>query len=114
MTTNILLIRYLNVYNSISNSFEVCHTDWCQYTRNSRYDNQFKKKHQWSLLHRAVILVGIETTVVFWPVRLKESGRVLFFRFELWDCGESAIRRFDHMLPVSISIILQRYLHSQG
>uniref|UniRef100_A0A673IWQ6 Ciliogenesis and planar polarity effector 2 n=1 Tax=Sinocyclocheilus rhinocerous TaxID=307959 RepID=A0A673IWQ6_9TELE len=42
---------------------------------------------------------GIETTVVFWPVRLKESGRVLFFRFELWDCGESAIRRFDHMLP---------------
>uniref|UniRef100_A0A671QR98 Ciliogenesis and planar polarity effector 2 n=1 Tax=Sinocyclocheilus anshuiensis TaxID=1608454 RepID=A0A671QR98_9TELE len=42
---------------------------------------------------------GIETTVVFWPVRVKESGRVLFFRFELWDCGESAIRRFDHMLP---------------
>ncbi|XP_043098384.1 ciliogenesis and planar polarity effector 2 isoform X1 [Puntigrus tetrazona] len=42
---------------------------------------------------------GIETTVVFWPARLKESGRVLFFRFELWDCGESAIRRFDHMLP---------------
>ncbi|XP_073808989.1 ciliogenesis and planar polarity effector 2 isoform X2 [Danio rerio] len=41
---------------------------------------------------------GIETTVVFWPVRLKESGRVLFFRFELWDCGESAMRRFDHML----------------
>ncbi|XP_077054289.1 ciliogenesis and planar polarity effector 2 [Siphateles boraxobius] len=42
---------------------------------------------------------GIETTVVFWPVRLKDSGRVLFFRFELWDCGESAMRRFDHMLP---------------
>lgn len=48
--------------------------------------------------------VGIETTVVFWPVRLKESGRVLFFRFELWDCGESAMRRFDHMLLVSSSI----------
>ncbi|XP_051996557.1 ciliogenesis and planar polarity effector 2 isoform X2 [Xyrauchen texanus] len=42
---------------------------------------------------------GIDTTVVFWPVRLKESGRVLFFRFEFWDCGESAMRRFDHMLP---------------
>ncbi|XP_051752488.1 ciliogenesis and planar polarity effector 2 isoform X1 [Ctenopharyngodon idella] len=42
---------------------------------------------------------GIETTVVFWPVRLKDTGRVLFFRFELWECGESAMRRFDHMLP---------------
>ncbi|XP_030634286.1 ciliogenesis and planar polarity effector 2 [Chanos chanos] len=42
---------------------------------------------------------GIETTVVFWPVRLRESGRVLFFRFQLWDCGENALRRFDHMLP---------------
>jgi len=51
----------------------------------------------------SLIPLGIETTVVFWPVRLKDSGRVLFFRFELWDCGESAMRRFDHMLPVSIS-----------
>ncbi|XP_055068586.2 ciliogenesis and planar polarity effector 2 [Misgurnus anguillicaudatus] len=42
---------------------------------------------------------GIETSVTFWPVKLKESGRVLFFRFEFWECGESAMRRFDHMLP---------------
>ncbi|XP_037107594.1 ciliogenesis and planar polarity effector 2 isoform X2 [Syngnathus acus] len=42
---------------------------------------------------------GIETTVVYWPVKLKESGRVLFFRFQLWDCGENALRRFDHLLP---------------
>ncbi|KAA0712839.1 REM2- and [Triplophysa tibetana] len=42
---------------------------------------------------------GIETTVTFWPVKLKDSERVLFFRFEFWDCGESAMRRFDHMLP---------------
>ncbi|KAL4658513.1 REM2- and Rab-like small GTPase 1-like [Arapaima gigas] len=42
---------------------------------------------------------GIETTVVFWPVKLKDSGRVLFFRLQFWDCGENALRRFDHLLP---------------
>lgn len=44
---------------------------------------------------------GIQTTVVFWPAKLKTSGRVVMFRFEFWDCGESALRKFDHMLPVS-------------
>nr|XP_046239423.1 ciliogenesis and planar polarity effector 2 [Scatophagus argus] len=42
---------------------------------------------------------GIETTVVYWPVKLRESGRVIFFRLQLWDCGENALRRFDHLLP---------------
>ncbi|XP_072539204.1 ciliogenesis and planar polarity effector 2 isoform X2 [Salminus brasiliensis] len=41
---------------------------------------------------------GMETSLVFWPVKLKESGRVLFFHYQLWDCGENAMRRFDHML----------------
>ncbi|XP_055016649.1 ciliogenesis and planar polarity effector 2 [Boleophthalmus pectinirostris] len=43
--------------------------------------------------------IGIETTIVYWPVKIKESGRVLFFRLQLWDCGENALKRFDHMLP---------------
>ncbi|XP_061584520.1 ciliogenesis and planar polarity effector 2 [Cololabis saira] len=42
---------------------------------------------------------GIETTVVYWPAKLRESGRVVFFRLQLWDCGENALRRFDHLLP---------------
>ncbi|KAM9482272.1 ciliogenesis and planar polarity effector 2 isoform 1-T1 [Clarias gariepinus] len=42
---------------------------------------------------------GMETCVGFWPVKLRESGRVLYFHFQLWDCGENAMRRFDHMLP---------------
>uniref|UniRef100_A0AAY5L7Z1 Ciliogenesis and planar polarity effector 2 n=1 Tax=Esox lucius TaxID=8010 RepID=A0AAY5L7Z1_ESOLU len=45
---------------------------------------------------------GIETSVVYWPVKLRESGRVLFFRLQLWDCGENALRRFDHLLPVGL------------
>lgn len=44
---------------------------------------------------------GIQTTVVFWPAKLKASDRVVMFRFEFWDCGESALKKFDHMLPVS-------------
>ncbi|XP_061076321.1 ciliogenesis and planar polarity effector 2-like [Conger conger] len=42
---------------------------------------------------------GIESTVVFWPVKLRDNGQVLFFRLQLWDCGENALRRFDHLLP---------------
>ena len=44
---------------------------------------------------------GIQTTVVFWPAKLQVSDRVVMFRFEFWDCGESALKKFDHMLPVS-------------
>lgn len=44
---------------------------------------------------------GIQTTVVFWPAKLQVSERVVMFRFEFWDCGESALKKFDHMLPVS-------------
>ncbi|CAL1609451.1 unnamed protein product [Knipowitschia caucasica] len=43
--------------------------------------------------------IGIETTVVYWPVKIQDSGRVLFFRLQFWDCGDNALRRFDHMLP---------------
>ncbi|KAK1340453.1 hypothetical protein QTO34_019023, partial [Cnephaeus nilssonii] len=42
---------------------------------------------------------GIQTTVVFWPAKLQVSERVVMFRFEFWDCGESALKKFDHMLP---------------
>ncbi|XP_017193764.3 ciliogenesis and planar polarity effector 2 isoform X1 [Oryctolagus cuniculus] len=48
---------------------------------------------------QAGILPGIQTTVVFWPAKLQASDRVVMFRFEFWDCGEAALRKFDHMLP---------------
>nr|XP_045006207.1 ciliogenesis and planar polarity effector 2 isoform X2 [Jaculus jaculus] len=31
--------------------------------------------------------------------KLQASNRVVMFRFEFWDCGESALKKFDHMLP---------------
>ncbi|XP_042334846.1 ciliogenesis and planar polarity effector 2 isoform X2 [Sceloporus undulatus] len=43
--------------------------------------------------------IGIQTTPVFWPAKLRESGKALFFRFSFWDCGEAVLRKFDHILP---------------
>lgn len=42
---------------------------------------------------------GIQTSEVYWPAKLKESQKVLMFKFQLWDCGEHAIRKYDHLLP---------------
>ncbi|KAG8429920.1 hypothetical protein GDO86_018812 [Hymenochirus boettgeri] len=42
---------------------------------------------------------GIQTTCVYWPVRLSDTERPIIFRFQFWDCGEAALRKFDHMLP---------------
>ncbi|XP_067422322.1 ciliogenesis and planar polarity effector 2 [Emydura macquarii macquarii] len=42
---------------------------------------------------------GIQTTTVYWPAKLRDSGRALIFRFHFWDCGEAALKKFDHILP---------------
>ncbi|XP_067049386.1 ciliogenesis and planar polarity effector 2-like isoform X1 [Acropora muricata] len=42
---------------------------------------------------------GIQTSVVYWPVKLKDSQKVVMFKFQFWDCGENAIRKYDHLLP---------------
>ncbi|XP_073525257.1 ciliogenesis and planar polarity effector 2-like, partial [Phyllobates terribilis] len=42
---------------------------------------------------------GIQTSCVYWPVRPADSGRPVVFAFHFWDCGESALKKFDHILP---------------
>ncbi|XP_040279151.1 ciliogenesis and planar polarity effector 2 isoform X1 [Bufo bufo] len=42
---------------------------------------------------------GIQTSCVFWPVRPRDSDRPIIFAFQFWDCGESALKKFDHILP---------------
>ncbi|XP_069598164.1 ciliogenesis and planar polarity effector 2 [Ranitomeya imitator] len=42
---------------------------------------------------------GIQTSCVFWPVRPADSDRPIVFAFHFWDCGESALKKFDHILP---------------
>ncbi|KAJ7306617.1 hypothetical protein JRQ81_010021 [Phrynocephalus forsythii] len=49
------------------------------------------------LLHHET--TGIQTTTIYWPAKLRESGRALFFQLSLWDCGDAVLKRFDHILP---------------
>ncbi|XP_072887965.1 ciliogenesis and planar polarity effector 2 [Hemitrygon akajei] len=41
---------------------------------------------------------GIQTRTVYWPGKLVESGRVIMFRFQFWDCSEASLKKFDHIL----------------
>ncbi|KAH0619386.1 hypothetical protein JD844_025947 [Phrynosoma platyrhinos] len=50
-------------------------------------------------LKEAFPAAGIQTTAVFWPAKLQESGKALFFKFSFWDCGEAVLKKFDHILP---------------
>ncbi|KAK3718438.1 hypothetical protein QZH41_014435, partial [Actinostola sp. cb2023] len=43
---------------------------------------------------------GIQTTVVYWPVKLVMSARVMMFRFQFWDCGDHNMKKYDHLKPV--------------
>ncbi|XP_058711207.1 ciliogenesis and planar polarity effector 2 isoform X2 [Poecile atricapillus] len=43
--------------------------------------------------------LGIEATTVFWPAKPRGSGRPVLFQLHLWDCGDGALRKFEHLLP---------------
>uniref|UniRef100_H0YUV9 Ciliogenesis and planar polarity effector 2 n=1 Tax=Taeniopygia guttata TaxID=59729 RepID=H0YUV9_TAEGU len=42
---------------------------------------------------------GIEVTTLFWPAKPCCSGRPVLFQLHLWDCGDGALRKFEHLLP---------------
>ncbi|ELT97637.1 hypothetical protein CAPTEDRAFT_179477 [Capitella teleta] len=42
---------------------------------------------------------GIQTSVVRWPCKINSLDRVVVFKLQLWDAGESALKKFDHVLP---------------
>lgn len=41
---------------------------------------------------------GIQVTIMYWPVKLLHTSRVVMFRLEFWDAGEGALKKFDHIL----------------
>jgi len=43
--------------------------------------------------------LGIQKSTVYWPAKIVDVGRVLLFRLHLWDAGDNAINKFDHLLP---------------
>ncbi|XP_062479616.1 ciliogenesis and planar polarity effector 2 [Pezoporus occidentalis] len=43
--------------------------------------------------------LGIEVTTVYWPAKACASGRPVLFQLRFWDCGDGAMRKFEHLLP---------------
>ncbi|XP_030363745.1 ciliogenesis and planar polarity effector 2 [Strigops habroptila] len=43
--------------------------------------------------------LGIEVTTVYWPAKARASGRPIMFQLQFWDCGDGAMRKFEHLLP---------------
>ncbi|XP_059722724.1 ciliogenesis and planar polarity effector 2 isoform X3 [Haemorhous mexicanus] len=53
-----------------------------------------------SILHKNQRRVfGIEATTLFWPAKPRGSSRPVLFQLHLWDCGDGALRKFEHLLP---------------
>ncbi|XP_015706816.1 ciliogenesis and planar polarity effector 2-like, partial [Coturnix japonica] len=48
-------------------------------------------------LHRETL--GIEVSTLFWPAVPLGSERPVLFQLHFWDCGENALRKFEHLLP---------------
>ena len=43
---------------------------------------------------------GVRVTNVYWPAKVANEQRVLVFNLELWDSGEAATKKYNHILPV--------------
>ncbi|XP_059685819.1 ciliogenesis and planar polarity effector 2-like [Gavia stellata] len=43
--------------------------------------------------------LGIEATTVYWPAKPRASGRPVIFQLRFWDCGDGALKKFEHLLP---------------
>ncbi|XP_053379514.1 ciliogenesis and planar polarity effector 2-like isoform X2 [Mercenaria mercenaria] len=42
---------------------------------------------------------GIQTSTCYWPVKVSDLNKVMLFRLQLWDTGDGACKKFDHILP---------------
>jgi len=42
---------------------------------------------------------GVRVTTVYWPAKINKS-QIYLFQLELWDSGETATRKYNHILPV--------------
>ncbi|KAJ8320474.1 hypothetical protein KUTeg_002061 [Tegillarca granosa] len=46
---------------------------------------------------------GIQTTTIYWPGKIKQLNRSVIFQLQLWDAGETALKKFDHILSACTS-----------
>jgi len=53
------------------------------------------------------LCLGIQTSTCYWPVKILDMNKVMLFKLQFWDAGESACKKFDHVLSVRSSSILK-------
>lgn len=41
---------------------------------------------------------GVRSTIVYWPARVQ--GKLVLFKLNIWDAGDSAVRKYGHVYPV--------------
>ncbi|KAK3095753.1 hypothetical protein FSP39_018594 [Pinctada imbricata] len=46
---------------------------------------------------------GIQTTTVYWAGQVKQLNKVIMFSLQFWDAGESATKKYDHILPACVA-----------
>ena len=46
-----------------------------------------------------ILLHICRVTTVYWPAKINKS-QIYLFQLELWDSGETATRKYNHILPV--------------
>ncbi|KAH9494881.1 Cilioproteinsis and planar polarity effector 2 [Bulinus truncatus] len=42
---------------------------------------------------------GIQVTKMYWPVKIAHLNKAVLMNLELWDTGEIAVKKFDHISP---------------
>ncbi|KAK7093380.1 ciliogenesis and planar polarity effector 2-like [Littorina saxatilis] len=42
---------------------------------------------------------GLQTSNLYWPGKIKHLGKTVLFNIHLFDAGEAALKRYDHILP---------------
>ncbi|KAJ8021463.1 REM2- and Rab-like small GTPase 1 [Holothuria leucospilota] len=42
---------------------------------------------------------GIISSVAYWPVKLKVTGKVFLLRLQFWDAGDNIAKKYDHIHP---------------
>ena len=47
---------------------------------------------------------GIQTAITYWPAKIMNINKLVMFKIQFWDAGENALKKFDHILPVSMPV----------
>jgi hypothetical protein len=42
---------------------------------------------------------GVRVTSIYWPAKIRTQ--LFLFQLDLWDCGEAATKKYNHILPAS-------------